>query len=185
MPASDRKRELDRQRTEWRNKHRTLDGRVILYPDKDPEHVNARASRLYNWFWKKILLMVEPQDIPGIISGLRKRMDGEADKKNVRTLRTMIGMAEDAYQLEKLNDIKDQDSELLMGEKNVSNSESGVIFKAGTILTADFSEDESEILVRDIEGILVDILSTEDVSPDDGVKQDRTGIYRDWSYAHQ
>jgi hypothetical protein len=50
---SSRKKELDLQRTEWRKTHRTLNGRIILYPDKPPEHINARGSKVYSWFWGK------------------------------------------------------------------------------------------------------------------------------------
>jgi len=102
---NDRKRELDKQRTEWRKKHRTLNGRIILYPEKPPEHINARGSKVYNWFWKMILLEASSQEIPAIISAVKNHIKNESDKQKVKTFRTMIGMAEDAYQLKKLEDI--------------------------------------------------------------------------------
>ncbi len=62
VKINNRKKELDKQRTEWRKKHRTLNGRIILYPEKPPEHINARGSKVYNWFWKRILLETQPQE---------------------------------------------------------------------------------------------------------------------------
>lgn len=185
MAASERKRELDRKRNEWRKTHRTLGGRIILYPEKDPEHINARASRLYNWFWKHVLLSVELQDIPAIVSGLRKHLDNGIKKNDIKKMRTMIGMAEDAYQWRKLEDIKDNDSELQMGEKTVYNSENGVLYRNGQIFTADYSEDESELLVRDVEGVLVDALSAGAAPAEnesDGPAP-RSELYKDWDYS--
>ena len=75
MTASNRKKYLDKERTEWRKRHRTLNGKIIIYPDKPPEHINARASKLNNWFWKKILLEIKTQEIPAIISGLAMMQD--------------------------------------------------------------------------------------------------------------
>ncbi len=185
MVASERKRELDRKRNEWRKTHRTLGGRIILYPEKDPEHVNARASRLYNWFWKNVLLSVELQDIPAVVSGLRKHLDNGMNNNDIKKMRTMIGMAEDAYQWRKLEEIKDNDSELQMGEKTVYNSENGVLYRNGQIFTADYSEDESELFVRDVEGVLVDALSSGSMSPENGksVPAPRSEIYKDWNYS--
>jgi hypothetical protein len=37
------KKGLDRIRVEWRKKHRILDGRVIIWPDKPPEHIDSNA----------------------------------------------------------------------------------------------------------------------------------------------
>ena len=71
----------------------------------------------------------------------------------------MIGMAEDAYQLKTIEDIMDFDTELFFEKKPIYNSEQGIIFKNGKIFSADFSEDETEIIIRDIEGIIVDIQS--------------------------
>jgi hypothetical protein len=45
VKTSERKKELDRERTEWRKTHRSLGGKVILYPKKQPEHVNARGNK--------------------------------------------------------------------------------------------------------------------------------------------
>ena len=71
---NERKKELDRKRNEWRKTHRTLDGKVILFPDKKPEHVNARGSKVYNWFWKNILLPINQQEIPAIISTIKNQI---------------------------------------------------------------------------------------------------------------
>ena len=177
-----RKKELDKQRTEWRKKHRTLNGRIILYPEKPPEHINARGSKVYNWFWKRVLLETNPQEIPAIISAVKGQIKRESDKKKIQVFRTMIGMAEDAYQLKRLEDIKDYDSELLLGKKPVYNSEQGVIYKGGEIYTTDYTEDEDEIIVRDIEGIIVDALSSEDRQGNVKLKTMRNNTYKNWNY---
>ncbi len=177
-----RKKELDKQRTEWRKKHRTLNGRIILYPEKPPEHINARGSKVYNWFWKRILLETNPQEIPAIISAVKGQIKRERDKKKIQVFRTMIGMAEDAYQLKRLEDIKDYDSELMFGKKPVYNSEQGVIYKGGEIYTTDYTEDEDEIIVRDIEGIIVGALSSEDKQDSVKLKTVRNNTYKNWNY---
>ena len=179
---NNRKKELDKQRTEWRKKHRTLNGRIILYPEKPPEHINARGSKVYNWFWKRILLETNPQEIPAIISAVKGQIKRESDNKKIQVFRTMIGMAEDAYQLKRLEDIKDYDSELMLGKKPVYNSEQGVIYKGGEIYTTDYTEDEDEIIVRDIEGIIVDALSSEDRQGNVKLKTMRNNTYKNWNY---
>lgn len=179
---NNRKKELDKQRTEWRKKHRTLNGRIILYPEKPPEHINARGSKVYNWFWKRILLETNPQEIPAIISAVKGQIKRESDKKKIQVFRTMIGMAEDAYQLKRLEDIKDYDSDLMLGKKPVYNSEQGVIYKGGEIYTTDYTEDEDEIIVRDIEGIIVDALSSEDRQGNVKLKTMRNNTYKNWNY---
>ena len=156
------KQEHDRRRTEWRKKHRTLGGRIILYPDKQPEHVNARASKTYNWFWHQILLEMQPQDIPGIISSLKHHIKTEEDLKQVRVFRTMIGMAEDAFQLKRLEDIREVDSELMLDPTPMFDTEEGVVYRKGQLFTTDYNEDETSILVRDTEGTLVETLFTSD-----------------------
>lgn len=182
MPTSNKKKELDKQRTEWRKKHRTLNGKIILYKDKPPEHVNARASKVYNWFWKKILLEMNPQEIPAVVSAVKKRIQAESDKKTIKVFRTMIGMAEDAYQLKRLEDIKDYDPELYLDKNPVYNSEQGVIYKQGDIYTTDYTEDEDKILVRDIEGVLVDALSSESKNEKIPLKTIRNNSYKEWNY---
>jgi len=177
-----RKKELDKQRTEWRKKHRTLNGRIILYPEKPPEHINARGSKVYNWFWKRVLLETNPQEIPAIISAVKSQIKREHDKKKIQVFRTMIGMAEDAYQLKRLEDIKDYDSELMLGKKPVYNSEQGVIYKDGEIYTTDYTEDEDEIIVRDIEGIIIGTLSSEDKKGHVKLKTVRNNTYKNWNY---
>lgn len=176
-----RKKELDRKRTEWRKKHRILNGKIILYPDKPPEHINARASKTYNWFWKKILLTINTQDIPAVISTIKIQINAETDPKKIQLYRTMIGMAEDAYQLRKLEEIKDYDTELQLGKKPVYNSEKGIIYKNGKFFSTDYNKDETEIIVRDIEGVIVDVLS----SGNDGAelkKDTRVNAYKNWDY---
>jgi hypothetical protein len=179
---TNRKRELDSLRTQWRKTHRTLNGRIILYPDKSPEHINARGSKLYNWFWGKILRETKPQEIPAIISGLRNAINAEKDPKKIQVLRTMIGMAEDAYQFKQLEDIKDYDTELQLEQKPMFNSEEGVIYRKGNIYTTDYNEDESEILIRDIEGIIIDVLSSEDKEKGLSSSMVRNNTYKNWKY---
>jgi hypothetical protein len=180
--TSIRKKELDSLRTEWRKTHRTLNGRIILYPDKPPEHVNARGSKLYNWFWGRILKETKPQEIPAIVSGLQDAIHAEKDPKKIQVLRTMIGMAEDAYQLKQLEDIKDFDTELQLEHKPVYNSETGVIYREGNIYTTDYNEDESGILIRDIEGIIIDVLSSEDKEKNLPPSTIRNNTYKNWKY---
>ena len=181
MVKTTKKQEHDKKRTEWRKKHRTLNGRIILYPNKDPEHINARGSKAYNWFWKRILLDIEPQEIPAVISGIKNQMKAEKDAKKIRLFRTMIVMAEDAYQLKKLEDIKDYDMELQLGEKPIYDSESGVILQNGKYFTTDFNEDEEKILLRDIEGVIIDAIYANPVN--EKLKNSiRNENYRNWKY---
>jgi hypothetical protein len=185
MEKTSRKKELDKQRTEWRKTHRTLNGRIILYSEKPPEHVNARGSKIFNWFWKKILLETEPQNIPAIITAIRNRIKTEKDPKNIRLYRTMIGMAEDCYQLKQLEDIKDYDTELQLGKKPVYNSEEGIIYREGKIFTTDYDESENNIIMRDIEGIIVDILSAEEYGEKVPRSIVRNNIYKNWNYMEE
>jgi len=183
MPKkTDRKKELDKQRNEWRKKHRTLRGRIILYPNKPPEHVNARGSKTYNWFWKEVLLAIKTQDIPAIISTIKNQISSERDSHKIRTYRTMIGMAEDAYQLKRLDDIMDYDPDLQIGKNPVYNTEQGVIYKEGKIYTTDYSEDESKIIVRDMEGIIVDEQYSKSVGQETSREAIRNNTYRNWNY---
>ena len=94
----------------------------------------------------------------------------------------MIGMAGDAYQFKQLEDIKDYDTELQLERKAIYNSENGVIYRNGNIYTTDYNEDESEILIRDIEGIVLDVLSSEDKIVKTPEKEVRNNIYKDWNY---
>jgi len=179
--TSPKKKELDTLRNDWRKKHRILKGRVILWPDKPPEHINARASKTYNWFWKNILLNLGQHDIPAIISNIKNQISNESDPKKIRVFRTMIGMAEDAYQLKTLEDIMDFDTEIQYEKKPIYNSEQGLIYKNGKIFTTDYSEDETEIIVRDIEGILVDRLSSGGNGSKD-IEKTRNANYKNWDY---
>lgn len=182
--TSDKKKELDQLRNRWRKEHRILKGRVIIWPDKNPEHINARASKTYNWFWKKILLNLNQNDIPALISNIRNQINNEPDPRKIRVFRTMIGMAEDAYQLKTIEDIMDFDTEIQYEKKPVYNSEQGIIYKNGKIYTADYSEDETEIIVRDIEGILVDRLSS-GLNGSKNIEKTRGNIYKNWNYLQE
>jgi hypothetical protein len=182
MTQNHLKKELDLKRTEWRKTHRTLNGRIILYPDKPPEHINARGSKVYNWFWGKILRETEPQEIPAIISGLQDAIKAENDPRKIQVLRTMIGMANDAYRFKQLEDIKDFDTELQLEQKPVYNAEDGVIYRNGNIITTDYNEDETEILLRDIEGIILDVLSSEDKEKNLSHSMVRNNTYKNWNY---
>jgi len=155
--GSNNKKEHDRIRTEWRKTHRALNGKVILYPDKPPEHINARGNKVYNWFWKSILLQVNMHDIPPIISSIKQQLNTEKDGRKIRKLRTMIGMADDAYQLKQLEQIDKYDSELQLSDSNVYNSDQGIIYQNGGYITTDFSEEEDKIIIRDMEGVIIDI----------------------------
>ena len=177
-----RKKELDRQRNEWRKKHRILNGKIILWPDKPPEHVNARASKTYNWFWREILLKLNQHDIPAVIANIKGQINSETSSDKIRVYRTMIGMAEDAYQLKNLEDIMDYDQELQFSKKPVYNSEQGIIYKDGKIFTTDYSEDETEIIVRDIEGVIIDRLSSGNNGQDLSYKNIRNNTYKNWIY---
>jgi len=107
-----------------------------------------------------MLLENELQDIPGIISTLKDHLKNEDDSTRIRMFRTMIGMAEDAYQLKRLEGIREYDAELLLGTDPVFNSEDGVVYRNGKLITMDYNEDESSILVRDVEGLLIDMLQS-------------------------
>lgn len=179
---TDRKRELDRTRTQWRKEHRTLNGRIILYPLLPPEHVNARGSKVYSWFWRKILLELQPQEIPAVISTLQDRIKGTTDPSSIQRYRTMIGMADDCYQFRQLEDIRTVDTDLQLGPTPVFDSEEGVVYRNGTIMTTDYNEEESTILLRDIEGILLDALSSED-GHRLASRDTRTTMYKNWRYS--
>lgn len=180
--TNSRKKELDRLRNKWRKKHRILKGKIILWPNKPPEHVNARASKTYNWFWKKILLDLNQHDIPAVISNIKNQISAESDPKKIQMYRTMIGMAEDAYQLKNLEDIMDYDTELQFENKPVYNSESGLVYRNGKIYSTDYNETETEILVRDIDGVIVDRLSSGNSNGSKSIKQSRTRTYKNWDY---
>jgi len=93
----------------------------------------------------------------------------------------MIGMAEDAYQLRVLDEIKDYDTEIELGKKPVYNSEQGVIYKDGKIFTTDYNKDETEIIVRDVEGIIIEVLSSGNGQKE--LKKDsRVDAYKNWDY---
>lgn len=171
------KKELDHKRSEWRRIHRTLNGRIILWPDKPPEHINARANRIYSWFWNKILLNLNQNDIPAIISSLREQINYEKDNGKIRMYRTMIEMAEDAFKLRNLDDILDYDTELMYDNKPIYNSEQGTIYRRGKIFTADYSDEETEIIVRDNEGIVIDRISYESK-----VENSNFEKYKNWDY---
>lgn len=182
-----RKKVLDSQRTEWRRMHRALNGKIILYFDKPPEHINARGNKTYNWFWKKILLSSKIQDIPAIITYIKQCINHEVDGRKIRTFRTMIGMADDAYKLKQLEEINQYDAELQMGDASTYNTDQGIIYKNGAYYTTDFNEEEDKILIRDMEGIIIDIQY-------DGTNdQDRTlllphhisDLYKDWKYMNK
>lgn len=178
----DRKKELDRIRTEWRKTHRALNGKVILYPDKPPEHINARGNKVYNWFWKKILLQVDAGDIPALISAIKQQIRNESDGRKIQRLRTMIGMADDAHKLKLLEDIEETDTELLLGEKSIYDADQGRIYKDGALYTTEFSEDEDRILIRDVEGIIVDVQYGNNGGDTSAESPDKGSSYENWNY---
>ena len=174
--GNDNKKEHDRKRTEWRKTHRALNGKIILYPDKPPEHINARGNKVYNWFWKSILLQVNMHDIPPIISSIKQQLNSEKDGRKIRKLRTMIGMADDAYQLKQLEQIDKYDSELQLSDSNVYNSDQGIIYQNGGYITTDFSEEEDKIIVRDMEGVIIDMFYGKETSQQSEKLDDSTDL---------
>lgn len=179
---TERKKELDRKRTEWRKTHRALDGKIILYPEKPPEHINARGNKTYNWFWKKILLPINMHDIPALIATMKQRINEEKDKRKIRKFRTMIGMANDAYRLKQLEDISQYDAELQMGTEAVLNNTKGLLYQDGKMYSTELTEDEDAILIRDMEGIIVDI-QYETIDTDQSEEQlSKQSVYKDWNY---
>lgn len=181
--ASERKKELDRKRTEWRKTHRALDGKIILYPEKPPEHINARGNKTYNWFWKKILLPINIHDIPALIATMKQRINREKDKRKIRKFRTMIGMADDAYRLKQLEDISQYDAELQMGTGDALNNTKGLLYQDGKLFSTELSEDEDAILIRDMEGIIVDIqYGTIKSDQTEDLPKQSTYKYKDWDY---
>ena len=99
--------------------------------------------------------------------------------------RTMIGMAEDAYKLKNLDDIMDYDPEIMYENKPVYNSEAGIVYRNGKMFTTDYSEDESEILVRDTEGVLVGRLSSGNGNGTKSVEKTRLNTYKNWDYSKE
>ena len=95
--------------------------------------------------------------------------------------RTMIGMAEDAYKLKNLDEIMDFDTELQYEKKPVYNSETGLVYKDGKIFTTDYTEDETEILVRDKNGVIIDRLSSGNGKKEPS-KDERIEAYKNWDY---
>jgi len=168
------KREHDIKRTEWRKTHRSLNGRIIIYPDKPPEHINARGNKMYNWFWKNILLSVTMHDIPPIITSIKQQMRNEDDQRRIRKLRTMIGMADDAYQLKQLENIDTYDGELQLTKKGAYNTDQGVIYQGGGYITTDFSEDEDKIIMRDMDGVIIDVFYGKEPEENNGKGNDTT-----------
>jgi hypothetical protein len=97
----------------------------------------------------------------------------------------MIGMAEDAYQLKNLEDIMDFDTELLYEKKPVYNSETGIIYKDGDIFTTDYNEEESEIILRDVEGVIIDRLSSGNGKQNKSPRKIRNNVYKNWDYTEE
>ena len=125
---------------------------------------------------------IKTQEIPAIIANLRDHIKTIDDTKNIRFFRTMIGMAEDAYKLKTLDDIKDFDSELQLDKKPVYNSMDGIIYRDGNIYTADYNEDESKMLIRDIEGIIIDVLFSQSIDDKSINREIRNNAYKNWNY---
>jgi len=94
----------------------------------------------------------------------------------------MIGMAEDAYKMKKLDSILEVDTELMIGENAIYNSEQGLIFRNGKYFTTDFSEDETKILLRDSEGTIIDIQYNGNKEDDRENGSGRIENYKNWDY---
>jgi len=97
----------------------------------------------------------------------------------------MIAMAQDAYQLKNLDDIMDYDSELFYENKPIYNSETGGIYWNGKIYSTDYNEFETEIIIRDTEGNLINRVNFEkgkELLPD---KKLRILSYKNWLYTKE
>ncbi|OYT28418.1 acetyltransferase [Thermoplasmatales archaeon ex4572_165] len=163
-----KKKEHDRKRTEWRKTHRALNGKIILYPEKPPEHINARGNKIFNWFWKNILLPTNMHDIPAIISSIKQQIRNEKDKHKIKKLRTMIAMADDAYQLKQIENIETYDGELQLTSSGPYNTGKGIIYQSGGYITTDFSEDEDKIIMRDMDGVIIDVFYGDEIEKNGG-----------------
>jgi len=73
----------------------------------------------------------------------------------------------------------------MLGKQPVYNSEQGVIYKGGSIYTTDYTEDEDEIIVRDVEGVIVDALSTDEKQDSEKLKTVRNNTYKTWKYSEK
>ncbi len=57
-----------------------------------------------------------------------------------------------------------------------------MIYKDGKIYTTDYNEDESKIIVRDVEGIIVDVQHSESGGQETSREAIRNNAYRNWNY---
>jgi outer membrane protein assembly factor BamB len=106
---------------------------------------------------QNILMHVGVKHIIGFgKSSIKEQISREKESRKIQTFRTMIGMAEDAYKFKQLEDIKEYDAELQLGKKSAYDSNIGIVYKDGKIYTTDYNEDESKIILRDMEGVIVD-----------------------------
>ena len=80
-----------------------------------------------------------------------------------------------------LDDIKDYDTDLQLDVKPVYNSEQGIIYKNGKIFTTDYNRDETEIIVRVVEGVIIDLLSSGNGKKELD-KNNRVNAYKNWDY---
>jgi hypothetical protein len=131
------------------------------------------------------LLPTKTEDIPAIISNIRNQTKNIEDKRKIRVFRTMIGMAEDAYKMKKLDDILEVDTDLMIGESAIYNSEQGLIFRNGKYFTTDFSEEETKILLRDSEGTIIDIQYNGQKEDDEENNFTREKTYQNWDYSKE
>ena len=68
------------------------------------------------------------------------------------------------FESSELEDIKDYDMEIELGKNPIYNSGEGIIYKDGQIFTTDYTDDESKIIIRDIEGIIIDAIYSREES---------------------
>jgi hypothetical protein len=126
-------------------------------------------------------------EIPPIISAIKQRLSHENDGRKIRKFRTMIGMADDAYQLKKLENIKDSDTELQLGDDTTYNADQGIIYQNGNMYSTEFSEDEDKIFVRDVEGIIVDIQYANNGEKESSLSElnQDSSSYENWDYTQK
>jgi hypothetical protein len=70
----------------------------------------------------------------------------------------MIAMADDAYQLKQIENIDTYDGELMLSPTGPYNTNQGIIYQKGGYITTDFSDDEDKIIIRDMDGVIIDII---------------------------
>ena len=69
-----------------------------------------------------------------------------------------------------------------LGEKSIYDADQGRIYQDGNIYTAEFSEEEDKILIRDVEGIIVDIQYGNNGGEKPSDTSEKKSSYKNWDY---